>query len=493
MLSENERQGKLFPALNYAGKGNDFMNILFAASEAVPYAASGGLGDVIGSLPEAISKNGHRCAVVIPLYKSISTELREDFDFVASITVDVSWRKQYCGIFKTKRNGVTYYFIDNDYYFCRDGMYGFYDDCERFVFFGRAVLEMLKYTGFMPDIISCNDWQTALIPVYYKLYYKYQQGYDRLKISFTIHNIEYQGKYGMEVLNEIIGIPPYNSGILEYDGCVNMLKGAIETADSILTVSPQYAKELLDPWYAHGLDRILMKKRYKLTGILNGIDINVYNPETDMAIACNYSKGDISGKKICKRSLLNELGLNGDESPVIGIVTRFVKHKGIDIIRCVFEQMVAMGIKFAVLGSGERIYEDFFIEMSRRYPDRVAVSTEFNPVLARKIYAGSDMFLMPSMSEPCGLAQLIAMRYGTAPIVRKTGGLSDTVRDNGGTDGNGFTFLTFNADDMFDAVRRAKAAYDNPKAWESLVKRAMSCDYSWEASALVYSDLFENL
>lgn len=469
------------------------MNILFAASEAVPYAASGGLGDVIGSLPKAISDKGHSCAVVIPLYRSISAEMREDMDFVASITVDVSWRKQYCGIFKARRNGIVYYFIDNEYYFDREGMYGFYDDCERFVFFGRAVLEMLKYIGFMPDIISCNDWQTALIPVYYQLYYKYQQGYDKIKTAFTIHNIEYQGKYGLEVLSELMGIPPYNAGLLEYDGFINMLKGAIETADRIITVSPQYAKELLDPWYAHGLDRILVTKQDKMTGILNGIDMNMYNPETDSAIACNYSKGDISGKAICKKALISELKLSEGDEPLIGIVTRFVKHKGIDLIRCVFEQMIAKGFKFAVLGSGERIYEEFFIEMARRYPGKVSVTTEFNPVLAHKIYAGADMFLMPSMSEPCGLAQMIAMRYGTAPIVRETGGLRDTVRDNGGVGGNGFTFKTYNADDMLDAVCRAKADYNNKARWDELVRRSMTCDFSWKTSAEAYIDMFEKM
>lgn len=469
------------------------MNILFAASEAVPYAASGGLGDVIGSLPKAIAERGYNCAVVIPLYKSITDEMRLHMDFVANITVDVSWRKQYCGILKAKKNGITYYFIDNEYYFKREGMYGFYDDCERFVFFARAVLEMIKHIGFKPDIISCNDWQTALIPVYYRLYYKYQQGYDNLKTAFTIHNIEYQGKYGMEVLNELMGIPPYNAGLLEYDGYVNMLKGAIETADRIITVSPTYAKELLDPWYAHGLDRILVTKQEYMTGILNGIDMDMYNPEIDPYIACNYSKNDVSGKDMCKKALLSELDLSDDDSAVIGIVTRMVKHKGIDLIRCVFEQIVEKGMKFAILGSGERIYEEFFIEMARRYPDRVSVTTQFNPELARKIYSGSDMFLMPSQSEPCGLAQLIAMRYGTIPVVRKTGGLKDTVRDNGGVDGNGYTFLTYNAGDMLDALHRAKADYDNKPKWNELVKRAISCDYSWEKSAKTYIDMFEDM
>ena len=469
------------------------MKILFASSEAVPFAASGGLADVVGSLPKAIKAKGHECCVVIPLYKAIKPELSSELEFVKNITVDVSWRKQYCGIFKTEYDGITYYFIDNEYYFSRDGLYGFYDDCERFVFFDRAVLEMLKYIDFTPDIINCNDWQTALIPVYYSVYYKYQQGYDGIKTVFTIHNIEYQGKYGKEVLNELMGIPAYNASLLDYDGYVNMLKGAIETADKITTVSPSYAWEILDPWYAHGLDRILVTKQYKLKGILNGIDTQRYDPEHDPEIDAHFSAKSISGKAKCKKAMLEELGLAPGDEPVIGIVTRFVKHKGIDLIRCVFEEMVNMGIKFAVLGSGEKIYEDFFREMAARYPDRVSVTLGFIPELSHRIYVGVDMFLMPSMSEPCGLAQMIAMRYGTAPIVRETGGLRDSVRDNGGIDGNGFTFKTINANDMLDAVKRAVSDYNDKKKWNALVKRAMSCDFSWEASADLYIEVYEEL
>lgn len=470
------------------------MKILFAASEAVPYAASGGLADVTGSLPKAISAQGHSCAVVIPLYKAIKPELREEMEFVTNITVDVSWRKQYCGIYKAETDGVTYFFIDNEYYFSRDGLYGFYDDCERFVFFDRAVLEMLKVIDFKPDIISCNDWQTALIPVYFHIYYKYQQGYDEIKTVFTIHNIEYQGRYGKEVLGEIMGIPSYNAGLLEYDGYINMLKGAIETADKLITVSPSYAWEILDPWYAHGLDRILVTKQYKLKGILNGIDTELYDPENDSYAAGHFSAEDISGKAECKRALLEECGLTADASePVIGIVSRFVNHKGIELVRCVFEEIVRSGVKFAVLGSGDRMYEDFFIEMARRYPERVAVSTGFNPELSHKIYAGADMFLMPSQSEPCGLAQMIAMRYGTVPIVRETGGLRDTVCDNSEENGNGFTFKNYNASDMLDAVWRAKRDYYNKPEWAALVKRAMTCDHSWSSSAVTYTETFSEL
>lgn len=469
------------------------MNILFSASESVPYAASGGLADVVGSLPKAIRAKGHNCAIVIPLYKSIGQEFRSKMTLITNITVDVSWRKQYCGIFKAVQGDITYYFIDNEYYFKRDGLYGFYDDCERFVFFDRAVLEMLKHIDFKPDIISCNDWQTALIPVYYNVYYKYQQGYNGIKTVFTIHNIEYQGKYGKEILNEVMGIPMYNANLLEYDGYINMMKGAIETADRIITVSPSYAWEILDPWYAHDLDRILVTKQYKLKGILNGIDTDVYNPENDPEIAGHFTASDISGKSECKSALISELGLDDGSEPIIGIVTRFVKHKGIDLIRCVFEEMVQMGCKFAILGSGEKIYEDFFREMAARYPKKVSVSLGFIPELAHRIYAGSDMFLMPSQSEPCGLAQMISMRYGTAPIVRETGGLRDTVRDNGGENGNGYTFKTYNANDMLDAVRRAKAEYDKKEEWSALVKRALECNNSWAASAEIYIDTFGQL
>lgn len=469
------------------------MKILFAASEAVPYAASGGLADVAGSLPAAISAKGHECAVVIPLYRSIPSTLRSEMEFITNITVDVSWRKQYCGIYQTERNGVTYFFIDNEYYFDRDGLYGFYDDCERFVFFDRAVLEMIKHISFKPDIITCNDWQTALIPVYFQVYYKYQQGYDKIKTAFIIHNIEYQGKYGKEVLGELMGIPSYNAGLLEYDGYINMLKGAIETADKLITVSPSYAWEILDPWYAHGLDRILVTKQYKLKGILNGIDTALYDPANDPFIAWRFTADDLSGKAKCKTELLGELGMEDNGEPLIGIVTRFVRHKGIDLIRCVFEEIVKSGVKFAVLGSGEKIYEDFFLEMARRYPDRVGVNVGFIPELSHKIYAGADMFLMPSQSEPCGLAQMISMRYGTAPIVRETGGLRDSVRDNGGENGNGFTFKTYNAFDMLDAVWRAKRDYYDKPCWESLVKREMQCDFSWSASADIYIETFEDM
>lgn len=469
------------------------MNILYAASEALPFAASGGLADVAGALPPAIAREGHDARVVIPLYKAISPEKREKFTFITSITVDVAWRKQYCGIFSVVENGVTYYLLDNEYYFGRDGIYGFYDDCERFVFFSRAILEMLRVIDFKPDVINSNDWQTALVPVYYEVFYKFQQGYEDIRHVFTIHNIQYQGKYGMEVLSEVLGIPMYHASLLEYDGCINMMRGAIETAHKITTVSPTYAWEILDPWYSHGLDRVLVNKQYKLTGFLNGIDLDKHNPQTDTIIAANYSADDHAGKALCKQDLLAQLGLQEGNEPVIGIVSRFVSHKGIDLIKYIFEDILNLGYKFAILGSGEKIFEDFFSEMAWRYPDKVSVTLGFHPELAGKIYAGADMFLMPSRSEPCGLAQMISMRYGTIPIVRETGGLKDSVQDAGGKTGNGFTFKTYNAHDMLDACRRAKEYYDKRTQWGKLVTKAMKQDFGWGNSAKLYLGLYQEI
>jgi starch synthase len=476
------------------------MNILFAASEAAPFIASGGLADVAGSLPRAIKEKGHDCRVVIPLYSGISEEMRSELKFLCNFKVKVAWREQYCGVFTGTAGGVTYYFIDNEYYFSRQGLYGFYDDCERFVFFSRAVLDMIRILKttvdekdrFSPDIIHSNDWQTALIPVYYQIFYKYLDEYSGIKNVFTIHNIQYQGKYGTEVVSELLGIPSFNYSILDYMNCVNLMKGAIETADKITTVSPTYAKEILDPYYSHGLDIILRNKQGNLCGFLNGIDTDFYNPETDKAVAKNYSAKNPEGKKECKKALISELGLADGPEPVVGIITRFVSHKGIDLVRYVFEDMVRAGFKFAILGSGEKIYEDFFAEMAWRYPDKVSVTLGFKPDLARRIYSGADLFLMPSQSEPCGLAQMLSTRYGTPAIVRQTGGLKDSISDCGTPGGIGFTFKTYNAHDMFSACQRAMGYYYSDE-WENLVKHVMEVDFSWRYSAELYLGLYREL
>ncbi|HIV10651.1 MAG TPA: glycogen synthase GlgA [Candidatus Faeciplasma avium] len=469
------------------------MKILYAASEALPYIASGGLADVAGSLPRALNEAGHDCRVVMPLYSGIKWELRESLEYMTNFFVPVAWRNQYCGVFKGVRNGVTYYLLDNEYYFKRNGIYGHYDDAERFTFFSRAILEMLKHIDFKPDILNCNDWQTALVPVYYSIFYRGVPELSGIKTVFTIHNIQYQGKYGMELCSEILGLPNYSYNIVEYEGCVNFMKGAFETADKITTVSPTYASEILNPYFSHGLDPILWSKQYKLTGFLNGIDLDVYNPATDPALPENFSAESPDGKAVCKTALLEEMGLPDGQEPVMGIVTRLVSHKGVDLIRRVFNEMVGLGYKFVILGSGERQYEDFFREMAWKYPDRVSVRIGFIPDLAHRIYAGADMFLMPSQSEPCGLAQMVSLRYGTIPIVRETGGLKDSIIDCGGGDGNGFTFKTYNAHDMLDATVRARALYDNKEAWAGLVDHAFKEDFSWARSAELYLGLYREL
>jgi starch synthase len=470
------------------------MKILFASSEALPFAASGGLADVVGSLPAALSqKKDMDCRVVLPLYRSITPEVRNRMTFLKDINVEVGWRKQYCGIYTIAVGSVTYYLLDNPYYFMRDGMYGFYDDCERFIFFSRAVLEILPELGWKPDIIHCNDWQTAMIPVFYRVLYQYHQEYENIRILYTIHNIQYQGVYGKEVITELMGIPTYHTNLLEFDGMVNLMKGAIETADRITTVSPTYAKEILDPWYSYGMDRALVRRQDGIVGILNGIDVVGYNPETDPNIPKHYSAAKIQGKKDCRKALLEECHLTDTNAPVIGIVTRFVAHKGIQLVQQTFHEMLQMGCRFVILGSGERLYEDFFREMQAEYPEQVHVTVGFVPAMARRIYAGADIFLMPSQNEPCGLAQMVAMRYGTIPVVRETGGLKDSVFDAGGENGNGFTFKTYDAYDMLDAVKRACALFGDKRKWNALVRHAMKCDYSWNTSAEQYMELYRSV
>lgn len=469
------------------------MKILYAASEALPFIASGGLADVAGSLPVALNAAGNDCRVVMPLYSTIKKELRDTLKLVCEFSVPVSWRNQYCGVYEGVANGVTYYLLDNEYYFKRNTIYGHYDDAERFTFFSRAILEMLAHIDFKPDVMNCNDWQTALVPVFYNVYYKEVEGYENIKTVFTIHNIQYQGQYGMDVCGDILGLPDYVKWVVEYDGCVNFMKGAFETADKITTVSPTYAEEILHPYFSHGLDPVLRGMQYKLTGFLNGIDQVVYNPETDPAIPAHFNVDNKAGKAVCKRELLKEMGLPDGKEPVIGIVTRLVSHKGLDLVKCVFEDMVHLGYKFTILGSGEKVYEDFFREMAFRYPDRVAVTIGFIPDLAHRIYAGADLFLMPSQSEPCGLAQMVSLRYGTIPIVRETGGLKDSIKDCGGKGGNGFTFKTYNAHDMLDATVRARAYYDQKIKWGRLVSHAMREDFSWDRSAQLYIGLYKEI
>ncbi len=470
------------------------MKVLFASSEVYPFAMSGGLADVSGALPKALRRRLVGCRVVMPLYGCVSEELRSKMTFVCSITVPVSWRRQYCGIFEAHLDGVIYYLLDNQYYFKRDGLYGHFDDAERFAFFSRAVLEIIPYIGFTPDVIHCNDWQTAMIPVYLTEMYRYNPIYQNIKTVYTIHNIQYQGKYGRELYTDVLGLPEGHENLIEYDDCINLMKGGIQCADKVTTVSPTYSREILEPFYSHGLDNILSKFTYKLTGIVNGIDYDVYNPETDPQIYKNFTADDISGKAENKKCLQRDMGLpEREDAPLIGIVTRLVKHKGIDLVKCVFEELLKADLQFVVLGSGEWEFETFFYEMASKYPDKVALKLGFDQQLAHRIYAGADMFLMPSLSEPCGLAQMVALRYGTVPIVRETGGLNDTITDSGDNAGNGFTFKNYNAHDMQNTIWRALSGYSDKDGWNILRLRGMNCNNSWAASANDYIKLYKEL
>lgn len=470
------------------------MKVLYATSEAKPFAASGGLADVAGSLPKALRVRLVGCRVVLPLYESVPQELRETMTFLTSFSVPVAWRRQYCGVFEAKYNGVIYYLLDNQYYFKRPGLYGHYDDAERFAFFARAVIEMIRYIDFKPDIIHANDWQSALIPVYYSLFYAGQEGYEDIKTVFTIHNIQYQGKYGMEILEDVFGIPQSARSIVEQDACVNLMKGAIETADRVTTVSPTYAGEILDPWYSHGLDSILRLREWKLSGILNGIDTDEYNPETDPQIYRHFSAEDPSGKAENKRALQERLDLpQTADLPLVGMVSRLVTHKGLDLVKYVMDELLGDSIQMVILGSGDWVYENFFREVQGRFPDKFRYCAGFVPELAQKIYAASDIFLMPSKSEPCGLSQMVACRYGAVPVVRETGGLKDSITDCGDGFGNGFTFKTYNANDMLCAIRRALGAYANQNDWPILVERALRSDFSWGRSANEYMRLYREL
>lgn len=470
------------------------MKILYTTSEALPFAASGGLADVAGSLPHALRVRLIGCRVVMPLYQDIPQELKEKMTFLTSLSVPVAWRRQYCGVFETRYNGVIYYLLDNQYYFKRPGLYGHYDDAERFAFFSRAVLEILAYIDFKPDIIHANDWRTALVPVYYNLFFRWREGYENIKTVYTIHNIQYQGKYGLEILEDVFGIPPEASAVVELDGVINLMKGGIEAADCVTTASPTYAKEILDPWFSHGLDDILKMREWKLHGILNGIDTDVNNPESDSMIWANYSADDPSGKAENKKRLQERLGLPQNvDLPILSMVTRLVPYKGIDLVKSSLEKLLKEDVQFVLLGSGDWLYENFFREMQSRYPTKMSYNHGYTPELAHKIYAGSDILLVPSKSEPCGTSQMIACRYGTVPVVRETGGLKDSISDCKDERGIGFTFKSYNDEDMMNTIRCALNAYEDKQYWAALMGRCMKADFSWGQSANKYIKLYRSL
>ncbi|WP_328706802.1 glycogen synthase [Catonella massiliensis] len=463
--------------------------ILFVGSEVLPFAATGGLGEVLGSLPKALAARGdYDVRVMMPYYSDIGEQYRNSAKYLCNYNVGLSWRNLYCGLFELKQDNVTYYFIDNEYYFHRDGLYGFYDDGERYAFFCKAVMDSFYFIDFMPDIIHANDWQTALIPIYNNSKYHYD-----IKLIFTIHNIEYQGQYDLKILPTVFDLPPEAGAYVEYEGCINLVKGAIETSDCVTTVSESYAKELEDPAFAHGLQDMIKKNNWKTRGILNGIDAEGYDPATDTAIAHNFTSTDFSGKVQDKLELQRLAGLREDAGvPVIAIISRLVAHKGLDLITKAMENIVRnCEVQLVVLGKGDRKYEDYFIWLQNQYNGKVSAMITYNKDLSRKVYAGADMFLMPSKAEPCGLSQMIACRYGTVPIVRETGGLRDSIVDCSYGEGNGFTFADYNPDDMANAIYRAiDLYYNNPEGWDKLRKYISTIDFSWAKSADKYDEMY---
>ena len=463
--------------------------ILFVGSEVLPFAATGGLGEVLGSLPKALAARGdYDVRVMMPYYSDIGEQYRNSAKYLCNYNVGLSWRNLYCGLFELKQDNVTYYFIDNEYYFHRDGLYGFYDDGEGYAFFCKAVMDSFYFIDFMPDIIHANDWQTALIPIYNNSKYHYD-----IKLIFTIHNIEYQGQYDLKILPTVFDLPPEAGAYVEYEGCINLVKGAIETSDCVTTVSESYAKELEDPAFAHGLQDMIKKNNWKTRGILNGIDAEGYNPARDTAIAHNFTSTDFSGKVQDKLELQRLAGLREDAGvPVIAIISRLVAHKGLDLITKAMENIVRnCEVQLVVLGKGDRKYEDYFIWLQNQYNGKVSAMITYNKDLSRKVYAGADMFLMPSKAEPCGLSQMIACRYGTVPIVRETGGLRDSIVDCSYGEGNGFTFADYNPDDMANAIYRAiDLYYNNPEGWDKLRKYISTIDFSWAKSADNYDEMY---
>ncbi|MCI8633108.1 MAG: glycogen synthase GlgA [Lachnospiraceae bacterium] len=475
------------------------MKVLYVASEAVPFAKSGGLGDVAGALPAALRKKLVGVRVVLPLYQEIRQDLKDQLHFVKEIWVPLSWRSQYCGIFEAKIGGVVYYLLDNQYYFGRRGFYGHYDDAERFAFFSKAVLELLQHIDYEPDVINCNDWQTGMLPFYLNKFYRnINDCYRHLQVVYTIHNIQYQGVFPSDIVENVLGLDwqDYAGGYIQFDNCVNYMKTGIMAATAVTTVSPTYAGEIQNAYYGHGLQGLLQKENAKLSGIINGIDYEVYDPETDPHLFKNYTVETMQEKAVNKTELQKLLNLPVNaEIPMIGMVTRLVDHKGMDLVARVLDEILADDVQLVVLGTGDWQYEEMLRRAAENYPRKVSANITFNSDLAQKIYAGADIFLMPSQSEPCGLAQMIAMRYGTIPVVRETGGLKDTVSPYISWEGRGtgFTFADYNAHDMLYVIRQAEETYRSPQQWKTLMTNAMTQDFSWSGPAKEYLALYRRI
>jgi starch synthase len=475
------------------------MKLLFVGGEAVPYISTGGLGDVLGSLPQAAKSADPNAdvRVILPLYKKIKDKFESNLEFVGNTIVELSWRKQYCGLFKCENGGVTYYFIDNEYYFKRESVYGDFDDAERYAFFGKAVLDIMPMINFYPDILHANDWQSAPAIIYLKRKYYLQPYYRDIKTLYTIHNIDYQGIFSMSILGDVFGLDSAaDRSIVEYNGCINLTKGAIVCTDRISTVSQKYADEIQTEFYSSGLHYVLHLYNSKLCGIVNGIDVNYYNPENDEVIASKFSADNLNGKAECKRMLQEMCGLEQNANvPVVSMISRLASHKGFDLVKFILPEMLSLGIQFVLLGTGERELEEYFKTIQYRYPKQVKVFLEFNKDLSKKIYAGSDIFLMPSKSEPCGLSQMICSVYGAIPVVRETGGLYDTIKPYNmyTQEGNGFTFANYNAHEMKDALARAVELYNDKDKWYALTNKVMKVDFSWNASAKEYLKLYSDI
>ena len=475
------------------------MKILFATSEAVPFCKTGGLADVAGSLPQALAQAGNEVEVILPLYQRVSDKWKDQLEFICHIEVPLGWRRVYCGLFRLEKDGVLWYFVDNEYYFKRDALYGHYDDGERFGFFSRAIVSLMPALQFMPEVIHCNDWQTALVPIYLKDECVRWPDIRGIKTVFTIHNIEYQGRYGKETLEDLFGLAPgwFADGTIAMDGDVNLLKGALMTCDAITAVSPTYAQELRYTFFAHGMESVMQRNAGKVHGVLNGIDMVRYDPSKGTGIRNKFSVKNMAGKAKNKAYLQEQMSLEvKPDVPVIGIVSRLVSHKGLDLVCKVFDQIMDLNCQFVVLGSGDWNYEQFFEQKRGQYKGRMGLYRGYNEELAKSIYSGADLLLMPSKSEPCGLAQMIAMRYGTVPIVRETGGLKDTVHPYEAWcgAGNGFTFADYNSGDMLYVIRQAvELYYDKPAEFANLRKSGMTEDFSWSRSAEAYNGIYQKI
>ena len=476
------------------------MKILFAASESVPFVKTGGLADVVGALAPVLAREGHDVRVIIPMFGAIPQEYQQQMTHVCDFEVQLGWRRQYCGIEMIKKDGVTWYFMDNKYYFGRPYIYGMGgDEYERFGFFCRGVLNMLPLTGFQPDVIHAHDWQSGMIPALLKIQYAHLPFYTGIKTVFTIHNLQYQGIFGIREVQEILGLGDslWTDDKLECFGCANFMKAALVYTDLITTVSPSYAEEIQTAYYGERLDGLLRARNRELSGVLNGIDMNEYDPATDTRIEKNFTFENLEGKAACKKALQEDLGLDiRPDTPVIGMVGRLSNQKGLDLVDYVISDIMRQDVQLVVLGMGEGRYFNLFSWAETEYKGRVAARFTMDHNLAHRIYAGADMFLMPSQFEPCGLSQMIAMRYGTVPIVRETGGLRDTVLSYNefSGEGNGFTFFNYNAHDMLHTIERASDYYKNrPDVWKKLQERGMKGDYSWDRSARDYVRLYESL